>query len=124
MSTHPFADRISIAAAALEPWPLPPESIVSGKPDASGAVFSKSADGRSVRALWDCTPGSFRWTWTYDETLVVVTGRAIVRLDDGRVVDIRAGDLAYFERGQAGIWETVEHLRKAFHAESPDPLGF
>ncbi len=124
MAKHPPAASVHIATASLEPWPLPPGSIVSGSPATAGLVLSQSDDECVVRGLWECTPGSFRWEWTYDETLVVVSGRARVRIDGGPTIEIGPGDFAYFERGQSAIWETVELFRKAFHALSPTPLPF
>ncbi len=120
----PLATRVAIASAPLEPWDLPPGAVVAGTPATSGCVIAQSADGCVVRGLWECTPGSFRWTWTYDETLVVVRGRARVHVDGGPVVELGPGDLACFDRGQSATWETVETLRKAFHALSPEPLPF
>ena len=117
------ARRISVDRADLEPWPLEPDSILSGQPRASGFMLSRSADRRTVRGVWACTPGEFRWVWTYDETLVVVEGEAIVELDDG-VVQLRPGDMAFFERGQSSIWRILSPLRKGFHAASADPLPF
>ena len=91
---------------------------------AAGLVLSKSIDARNVRGLWECTPGRFRWDFTYDETLVVVSGWATVTFDDGRSIELRAGDLAFFERGQSVVWTVRELFRKGFHGDSPTPLPF
>lgn len=122
--SRPFAGKIHIAHAELDSWPLPRELVLTGDPQASGAVLSKAPDGRQVRGLWDCTPGSFRWEWNYDETLVVVAGRVTVTLDDGRKVELNPGDMAFFERGQGSVWTVHEHFRKGFHADAPEPLPF
>lgn len=124
MNTTPFGDKVHITNAKLDSWPLPAELILTGKPTASGSVLSKSADGCKVRGIWDCSPGSFRWDWNYDETIVVVAGRVTVALDSGRKVELAPGDLAYFERGQGSVWTIHEHFRKGFHADSPEPLPF
>jgi len=124
MTTYPAAASIAIATMPLEPWPIDPASILAGQPAAAGSVVSRSKDGCVLRGLWDCTPGRFRWEWTYDETLVVLYGRARVQVDGGPLVEIGPGDFAWFERGQKATWETIEHLRKAFHALSPTPLPF
>jgi uncharacterized cupin superfamily protein len=113
-----------IVDTPLDSWPLPAESVIEGNPVAEGAVLSKSDDSRVVRGVWQCTPGRFRWTYTYDETLVVVVGRATVQLENGEAVSLRAGDMAFFDRGQVSTWTIHETLRKGFHADSPDPLPF
>jgi uncharacterized protein len=124
MSTNPFGDKVNILKAKLDSWPLPAELLLSGAPNASGAVLSKSADGCVVCGIWDCSPGSFRWDWNYDETLVVVAGRVTVALDGGRKVELAPGDLAFFERGQSSVWTIHEHFRKGFHALASEPLPF
>jgi uncharacterized cupin superfamily protein len=117
------AQSIAIADAFLEPWPLEPQSIVSGNPEASGSVLSRSDGGRAIRGLWACTPGEFRWVWTYDETLVVSQGSATVVLEDGEI-DLYPGVFAFFERGQSSVWRIKTPFRKAFHALSHEPLAF
>jgi uncharacterized cupin superfamily protein len=114
----------SIARTALEPWPLAPESIRAGNPEAYGAVVSRSADGRKLRGIWYCTPGTFRWHCTYDETLVVLEGRATVRLDNGEEIAFGAGDMVFIPLGQWSTWTIHETFRKGFHADSPEPLAF
>jgi uncharacterized cupin superfamily protein len=115
---------VRIMDAELSPWPLPAEWVEQGSPEASGAVLSKSADSRIVRGVWECTPGSFRWMYTYDETVVAVLGTATVLMDSGDQVFLHPGDMAFFARGQGSTWTVHEKFRKAFHADSPDPLPF
>lgn len=124
MKSAPFGGKLHVADAKLDSWPLPQELVLTGSPTASGKVLSKSADGCVVRGIWDCTTGSFRWNWDYDETIVVVAGRVSVALDNGNKIDLNPGDMAFFERGQGSVWTVHEHFRKGFHADSPVPLPF
>jgi len=124
MKTMPAAADLRIPAANLDAWPLPESAITHGRPEASGTVLSKSDDARIVRGVWACTPGQFRWNWSYDETVVVVSGRATVSLSDGRRVELEPGSMAYFERGLESVWTIHEPFRKGFHALSPEPLPF
>src|SRR5215213_7946098 len=110
-----FAGKVAVSQARLENWPLPPELVLSGQPSASGLVLFKSEDGRSMSGIWACTPGSFRWRWTDDETVVVVSGRATVSMGDGRRIELSPGDLAFFESGQDSVWTIHEPFRKGFH---------
>lgn len=118
------AAETQIARAQLTKWPLPEEWILEGSPDASGAVISRSDDSRIIRGVWECTPGKFNWTFSYDETLVVVSGSATVELDTGEQVDLAPGVMAFFGRGHEATWTVRETLRKGFHADSPEPLPF
>ncbi len=125
MSTYttPHAEA-AVETAELTSWPLPEDWVISGSPAASGTVISRSDDSRIVRGVWECTPGSFSWDFSYDETLVVVSGRATVQLDTGDSVELAPGVLAFFGRGHKATWTVHETLRKGFHADSPDPLPF
>jgi uncharacterized protein len=125
MSTYaqPHAETV-ISSTDLTSWPLPEDWVQSGDPAASGAVISRSDDSRIVRGVWECTPGTFNWTFSYDETLVVVSGRATVDLDTGETIELEPGVMAFFGRGHEATWTVHETLRKAFHADSPDPLPF
>ena len=116
--------RLHIADAKLTAWPLPAAIVIAGQPDASGTVLSKSDDSRKVRGIWHCTPGKFRWNWSYDETVFIVSGRATVTLGDGRSVELAPGDMAVFEDGQESVWTIHETMLKGFHADSRQPLPF
>jgi hypothetical protein len=109
------AEKLHVPDASLESWPLAPELIVEGAPDASGRVLSTSEDGRIVRGIWASTPGSFRWDWSCDETVTVLAGRASVHLADGRTVELAPGDMAFFETGLRSTWTIHEAFRKSFH---------
>ncbi|MFN8546636.1 MAG: cupin domain-containing protein [Candidatus Eisenbacteria bacterium] len=124
MQTLPLIADVRISEAHLESWPLPASLVMQGEPQASGLVLAKSDDARIVRGIWASTPGRFRWEWSYDETVVVISGRATVELSDGRRVELVPGSMAYFERGLQSVWTIHEDFRKGFHALSPEPLPF
>src|ERR1700738_3591180 len=101
--TQPSAS-IQIPKPPLESWPLPDDWILEGAPDARGAVLSRSDDSRLIRGVWECTPGRFTWQFSYDETLVVVAGRATVEVDTGERVELEPGSMAFFGRGHDATW--------------------
>jgi uncharacterized cupin superfamily protein len=113
-----------ITDTELVAWALPAEWVLDGTPDARGAVISRSDDSRIIRGVWECTPGRFKWVFSYDETLVVVSGRATVELDTGEQTELEPGVMAFFGRGHDSTWTVHETLRKGFHADSPEPLPF
>jgi uncharacterized cupin superfamily protein len=125
MSTYtaPSAS-VPITDAQLASWPLPNDWVLEGSPEPRGVVLSRSDDSRIIRGVWECTPGRFTWTFSYDETLVVESGRATVELDTGETVELAPGVMAFFGRGHESTWTVHETLRKGFHADSPDPLPF
>lgn len=113
-----------IADASLVDWPIPADWILEGTPEARGAVISRSDDSRLIRGVWECTPGRFTWTFSYDETLVVLSGSATVELDTGDRVELSPGVMAFFGRGHESTWTVHDTVRKGFHADSPEPLPF
>ena len=113
-----------ITDTELVSWALPADWVLEGTPDARGAVISRSDDSRIIRGVWECTPGRFNWVFNYDETLVVVSGRATVELDTGEHLELEPGVMAFFGRGHDSTWTVHETLRKGFHADSPEPLPF
>jgi hypothetical protein len=52
---------------ALEPWPIPHELVLAGKPEASGRVLRRTENERRAIAVYRCTPGRFTWTPETDE---------------------------------------------------------
>lgn len=118
------ASKVNIGDAELADWPLPVDWVIEGSPAPSGAVLSRSPDSRIIRGVWSCTPGRFKWSFSYDETLVVLEGRATIELDTGEVFEIGPGDMAFFGRGHESTWTVHETVLKGFHADSPEPLPF
>jgi uncharacterized cupin superfamily protein len=108
------AAKIRISDANLKPDPIAAKDVVSGAPRAADFVFSVSPDSRETRGVWTCTRGSFRWTFDVNETAVILEGRVTVRMDDGVLLDLKAGDLAFFPRGQKSVWTIEENLRKVY----------
>jgi len=117
-------EKANLGDVELTSWPLPAEWVEQGSPKASGTVVSRSVDSRIIRGIWSCSPGRFRWIYTYDETVVVFQGSATVVMESGEEVSLRPGDVAFFPRGQGSTWTVHENFRKAFHADSPEPLPF
>ena len=122
-STTTAVVRDEVSTAALDSWPIAPEQVVAGDPQASGALLWKSADSRLANGVWACTPGTFDWVHA-DETLCVVEGRATITPQGGEPFDIGPGSIAFFPEGTRTRWQVHETLRKAFHLHSEAGLPF
>lgn len=124
MSTTYSEPAVGAQAAelTLADWPIPADDVISGAPAARGAVISRSQDSRIVRGVWACTPGSFSWRYDCDETVTVLEGRATVVFDNGEIVELAPGSVAFFGRGHDSTWTVHEPVLKGFHLDSPDPL--
>ena len=84
--------------------------MLSGAPHASGLVVWRSDDGRRAVAIYRCTPGSFRWRQTADETIAVIEGRATVKPDRSQAFELRPGDIARLPSGIDAEWNVHDTL--------------
>jgi len=115
---------VSSATARLEmqPAPINPDWIISGEPQARMADHSRSGDRASYTALWDCTAGTFRWFFAWDETVNILEGEVHVTAEDGSIHVLRAGDVAYFKAGTWATWRVDDYVRKVAFLRRPFPM--
>ena len=104
---------LSVAEVELEPLELDPAQVLEGSPQTSGAVLATSEDGRVERGVWQITPGTVTDVEA-DELFVVVSGRATIELEDGRVLEVGPGDAAVLREGERTVWRVHETLRKVY----------
>lgn len=114
---------VSASSCALEmrPAPINPDWIIAGEPQARMADHSRSDDRASYTALWDCTAGTFRWYFDWDETVHILEGEVHVTAEDGSVHELRAGDVAYFKAGTWATWRVETYVRKVAFLRRPFP---
>jgi uncharacterized protein len=104
--------RIDAGFEELEPDPIPAEWILNGNPQARFNTLVTSRDWNSTVVLWDCTPGSFKWHYSKDETVHFLSGEAFMIQDDGREQRFVAGDIAFFPAGTTCSWRITKRIRK------------
>ncbi|NTE85244.1 cupin domain-containing protein [Agrobacterium rubi] len=108
-------------AMDMQPAPINPDWIIAGDPQARMADHSKSADRAAYTALWDCTAGTFRWFFAWDETVHILEGGVHVTAEDGSVHHLNAGDVAYFKAGTWATWRVDTYVRKVAFLRRPFP---
>ncbi len=110
----------------LAPAPINPEWVLEGNPQARSSEQSASPDRAAYTAIWDCTAGTFRWYFGWDETVYILEGEVHVTDADGGTRTLRAGDVAYFRGGTWATWKIDNYLRKvAFMRRTlPAPASF
>lgn len=114
--------KISVADATLDDWTLPEEVITGGNPVARGRFLWQSDDKRLGNGVWTCEPGSFRWDYTWDETIYFIEGEATITDQDGNSVTCRGGDMFFVSAGTRSTWEVTAPVRKVFHLRSDEPV--
>jgi uncharacterized cupin superfamily protein len=120
---------IMIAAADatdLEPAPIAPDWVLSGAPETRSKELARSHDRTSYVMVWDCTAGRFNWHYSKDETLVVISGAAVLSYEKGEVRHIGPGDIVFFPAGTTCTWHVTEYIKKVavLRHTMPYPFGF
>lgn len=103
----------------LEAAPINPDWIVSGNPAARAGLHSESLDGRTSTNIWECSAGSFWWTFHDEETVVILEGSVRVTSETGNVRLLRAGDIAFFAVDSRALWEIDDRVRKIAFVRHP-----
>src|SRR5215831_3447751 len=103
------------------PTSINPSWILNGHPQHRIKQLARSADRSSYSVAWDCTAGLFNWHYTDDETLVVLTGEAFIRVDNEKETRIGPGDVVFFPAGSSAVWRVPEYIRKVAFMRQPIP---
>jgi len=106
--------------------PLPAEELASGQPELRGIeVYSAPEDGLTV-GLWSATQHvAAAGPYPVDEFMILLEGRVIIRLPDGRSEKLQAGDSFFIPKGLNCTWDQPETVRKIyviFEKGRADPL--
>lgn len=96
----------------LEPAGIPEDWILSGTPKSRSKSLVRSHDWTSNLIAWDCTAGRFKWHYAKDETIMVVSGEAIMIDEHGQERRLGAGDIGFFPAGTSCTWLVPDHIRK------------
>lgn len=123
-STLERAKIVCKAAVDLEmrDSPIVAEWIITGTPMARSADHARSAEGSSFSAIWDCTAGTFRWYFHWDETIIILEGQVQITDEDGSSYTLGTGDMAYFPAGTWATWSVDEYVKKAAFLRRPLPF--
>lgn len=105
----------------MEPAPIEPDWIVDGDPQARSAMHSRAHDDQAITAVWDCTAGTFRWYFGWDETVFILEGEVHVTAEDGSERTLKAGDLGYFAGKTWATWRVDSYVRKIAFCRKPFP---
>jgi uncharacterized cupin superfamily protein len=105
----------------LERGALKPEQILAGTPATRWLTVAESPDEALSVALWECTPGSFRWHFYSDEVVHLLAGEVEITDQTGRVAVLVAGSVAFFVAGSDSVWVVRRTIRKLAVFRSPPP---
>ena len=103
----------------------PTMEILSGDPRQSGRIDVSGEDDALFAGVWECTKGSFRFTYTFTELATILAGRIAVTDAEGARHELAVGDSFLVEQGETVTWEILEDMRKSYFlfAEAGVPAG-
>jgi uncharacterized cupin superfamily protein len=101
--------------------PIEPDWITAGNPQARNRVLSTASDGSAWTMLWDCSAGSFRWHYKFDETIHFLEGNALITCRDGLTRRFGAGDMLFCPAGSVAHWHVEDHVKKLAFCHVPAP---
>jgi uncharacterized cupin superfamily protein len=121
-SVSPFGAADDVSAGAFvattsdrtdwRPAPITPAWIREGRPLARFVPLARGRDDLGSTTLWDCTDGTFDWTFVWDETVHILEGAVTVTLPSGEVHRLTAGSVAFFPAGSSAVWKVEGYVRK------------
>jgi uncharacterized cupin superfamily protein len=91
-----------------------PERMIAG--EAQQTIWNAFVDqtGQFSAGVWECTPGTWRVVYPENEFCHILSGRIVIRGDDGSVADYRTGDSFVVGAGFTGTWEVIGVTRKLY----------
>ena len=117
----PGVSLASITEEDLQPAPIPSEWIIAGEPRARAVDVARSPDGTCMWFHWDCSPGTFHWYFSLEETVHILQGSVLVRDACGRESRLRAGDVAVMPANAWMVWHVDDYVRKLALCRDPVP---
>jgi uncharacterized protein len=110
------------ASASLVPAPISPGWILEGKPEARNKTLAISQDRTSSIMVWECTAGRFKWHFSQDETLIVISGEIFVTTENGEEKRLGLGDVGFFPAGSSCTARVDNHVKKIAVLRTALPL--
>lgn len=71
-------------------------------------------EGVLYTGLWRCEPRDIPYVFPGDETFEVLEGAVRIEVETGESVELKAGDVASFPKGQKATWTITSPFKKFF----------
>ena len=111
MKVIPFPSA-PLADAAWEE--VEAEKLVSGTPKRAWKLLYTSQSEEFNTGIYECTPGSWKVSYTEDEFCTLIEGTLKMTSDDGETQEFKAPVSFVIPSGYNGTWEALTKLRKYF----------
>jgi uncharacterized cupin superfamily protein len=98
--------------------PIRPDWIEEGTPKARARGGVRSSDSSVWTGEWDCTAGTFVWTYYEDEIIRIVEGEILLEID-GQFQSFGPNATVFFPMGAKVRWKVPKYVRKVFFQRRP-----
>ena len=102
------------SAPAVEMGAAAAEKLLSGAYKTRTWNHFTGEDDRLYCGVWESTPGKVTVDYKEWEFCHFISGKAVLRNEEGRKWTLKAGDAFIIPSGFKGTWETVETVRKHY----------
>jgi uncharacterized cupin superfamily protein len=92
----------------------PAERLISGSPRHSLSNYFSDPTQQFFAGRWSSTPGTWRVRYTESELCVMISGRVIIKSDDGGANSFGPGDAFVIPGGFSGTWTVIEECTKIY----------
>ena len=97
--------------------------ILSGNPQQRERLDYGSLETAMMVGVWECTQGSFKLTYTFNELATILEGRVTITFPDGSSHDFGPGDTHFAQKGDTATWTIhSEKVRKSFFIYTGDQV--
>jgi hypothetical protein len=120
--------QYDVTQSSIDPpdWIAAPLDATEGEPD--GRIHflrRKGSEGNTyMSGVFTVQPSVVRSTIVLDETVLVLEGQARLELDDGQVLELGPGDVAFLAKGTKLHWHFLTPFKELFvvagDGEAPD----
>ncbi len=116
--------KAASTSIALKSAPINSAWIIEGNPVARAAELTRSPDQTAYTVVWDCTKGTFDWTYHLDETIHILEGWITLSDAGNPPRRLGPGDVVFFPKGSQVRWEVESYVKKVafFRRVVPNPL--
>lgn len=102
----------NIAEADLKTSSIPSAWLVSGHARTRSRLLGRTQDRLAYAMYWECGAVNFKWHYSEDEFLVILSGDVFVTDQNGAERHYGASDFAFFSAGSDVTWRVPDHVRK------------
>ncbi len=99
---------------SLGPGSPPPAPVGELLSKISSHAFPSETVPQNRSGVWRCTPGRWRRQVKQAEFCYFVSGTCVFQPDEGKPVNISAGDAIYFPANTDGVWSIETECQKIF----------